>query len=1075
MLLRSIRQTRGRFFAILAIVALGVGFFAGLKNSQPAMLNTVDIYYHTQRMYDFQLMSSLGLTDEDVEAFRGLPGVVEAEGGRFVDAWAALGSNSSGNPEVFHFMSLTEQVATPALLTGRMPERENECLGDAAFFSERDLGKELLLTEENSAETLDGFTQKQFTLVGIVRSPRYISQDRGSSTLGSGKQAAFVMVPAGAFSEDVWYEILLFCDLPGKIYSEEYNEALRRMESAVETLLNRRGVLRVKELRADADAELEKARRELDDGWIQYRLGKRKSKRELDAALKKLTAAQEQLNASRRTLEQNEATLAETEQSVLRQRTALTERQTELSLKKTELAAEKAEFNYSGKLAELYARRFSAEAEHSAALSPYALELAGIYARILILQMNPAASAEEIAALEQERETAQQNLNAAEAALEEEFQNTLRALDEEEEQLKAEQAQFSEREAALSQEETELQTLEIQIEISEQSLGPAREQLRQARLTLEAGERELSAGWEEYNRGKEKAEKELADALKKLEAGEEELRKAEEELEKKLQLDLYTLDRKSNAGYVTFQNDTAIVDGIAAAFPLFFVLVAALVCVTTMTRMVHEERTQIGTLKAIGYAAGAIMAKYLLYAGISSLLGCVFGFALGCTVLPWIVWYAYNIIYAYTELIFRYSLPMFLGCLIVSVAGSVAATWYAGRSALREKPAELIRPKAPAVGKRVLLERIPFLWRRLPFLSKVSIRNAFRYPNRVLMMILGIGGCTALMLAGFGAKDSIAKVAEYQYEEIALYDISVTTEEGVSLSREDWEDAVGEAYREEIRLENGEDGKDTELILGTGEEMEKLLNLHRKDGSPIPWPGPGEVVITQKLSEILGLKTGDEAVLLRNNQQRIPVRVSGVCEYFVGHAVFASPVNYGNPAVNSVYIRVREGEDIGRRAAQLRTKEGVQYVSLTQTERDIMESSMASLDLLVLMLVFCSGALAFITLLNLTNINLMERIREVATVKVLGFTPQETAAYTLNENLLLSVLGAVFGLVLGKYLHRFVIEMVQVEYMSFNIRIALLSYVLSFGLTLLFALLTNLFMRRKLEAVNMAESLKSVE
>ena len=385
------------------------------------------------------------------------------------------------------------------------------------------------------------------------------------------------------------------------------------------------------------------------------------------------------------------------------------------------------------------------------------------------------------------------------------------------------------------------------------------------------------------------------------------------------------------------------------------------------------------------------------------------------------------------------------------------------------------------MGKRVLLERIGPLWRRLPFLSKVSIRNAFRYPSRVFMMLLGIGGCTALLVAGFGAKDSLAGVGGFQYDEISLYDVVVTLDPDKAGSNpgalwDDWAEHAALAHREEIRLLNPDGvGKDTELILAERDDITPLLHLHTKNREALPWPGKGEAVITAKLSETLGLRAGDTAVLRLSDGREQSVTVSGVCEYYIGHAVFASPEGFSDTARNYALIRVKEGEDAGLRAARLRGGEGVNYVSLTRTERETLENSMASIDLLVLMLVFCSGALAFITLYNLTNINIMERVREVATVKVLGFTPHETAEYILNENLMLSFFGALFGLLLGKLLHRFVMLSIKLDYMTYDVRIAALSYLLGFVITVVFALLTNLFMRGKLEKVNMAESLKSVE
>ncbi|MBQ7437563.1 MAG: FtsX-like permease family protein [Oscillospiraceae bacterium] len=1039
MLLRSIRATFGRFLAILAITALGVGFYAGLKSSQPDMLRSADDYLRRQKMYDLQLMSSLGLMKSDPAAFRRLPGVDAAEGACFADAYARVGE---GEEEVWHFQTLTRDVAVPELLLGRLPEGADECLGDSSVFKEEDLGRHIVLTDSNSEDTLEHFAGRDFTLVGIARSPRYISVDRGSSELGSGRPAGFVLLPAAAFTDEVYHELLLWLDLPGEIYSEEYTDALRRLRPSVETLLNRRGLLRAEALRRENSEELLRARKELDDGWSEYRLGLQQAAQELAEGEQKLQAAQDTLDAGWAELVKNEA----------------------------DLAANYRDFNEDyAAFQSQYGNAVDLDALEGLLNNPGALESGNLGEIVKTLTGV-------LPDLTQPLDQLSDTLSDLERQFEESgLTGLLEGLD------GVEIPDFSGTEEAFDQLKG-LDTEKLMALLTKKmELDMTRSTLQASRARMEEAEEQLADGRYEYQQGKEKAERELADARKKLEDAEKELAEGEAELEDSLRPELFTLDRTSNPGYVTFENDSAIVDGIAVVFPVFFVLVAALVCVTTMTRMVNEERTQIGTLKAMGYSSPVIMAKYLLYAGLSALLGCLLGFFLGATGLPYLVWYAYNIMYQYEDLLFHFSPFMLAACLLVSVAGSLFVTWLACRTALTEKPAELIRPKAPAVGKRVLLERIGPLWRRLPFLSKVSIRNAFRYPSRVFMMLLGIGGCTALMVAGFGAKDSLAGVGGFQYDEISLYDVVVTldpdkTGQDPGALWDGWAEHAAAAHREEIRLLNRDGaGKDTELILAEAGDITPLLSLHTKSREALPWPGKGEAVITAKLSDTLGLRAGDTAVLRLSSGREQSVTISGVCEYYVGHAVFASPEGFRDTSRNYALIRVKEGEDPGLRAARLRSEEGVNYVSLTRTERETLENSMASVDLLVLMLVFCSGALAFITLYNLTNINIMERVREVATVKVLGFTPRETAEYILNENLMLSFFGALFGLLLGKLLHRFVMLSIKLDYMTYDVRIASLSYALSFVITVVFALLTNLFMRGKLEKVNMAESLKSVE
>ncbi|MBR1457564.1 MAG: ABC transporter permease, partial [Oscillospiraceae bacterium] len=648
-------------------------------------------------------------------------------------------------------------------------------------------------------------------------------------------------------------------------------------------------------------------------------------------------------------------------------------------------------------------------------------------------------------------------------------------------ELAAQEAQIAAAEAALADGYAQLDAAEAELKAAEDAYPVNLSKLAAAQWEIDAGWGGLESGRREYEDGKREAEEELADAEQELLDAEQELRDAAAELDEKLRLDVYTLDRDANSGYVTFNNDIHIIDGLANAFPAFFALVAALVCVTTMTRMIGEERTLIGTMKALGYSGGTVMSKYLLYSGSAALLGCAAGFFLGTTGIPYIVWVAYGILYDYARLDFYFSARMYLLSLLVAVAGTVLVTWLACQQELRERPAELIRPKAPKAGRRILLERIGPLWRRLPFLSKVSLRNAFRHPLRVLMMLLGIGGCTALMVAGFGAKDSVARISEYQYGEIFLYDLSVSLD--TDELRSDAQAAAlwqteserwAMTWQEPVTLTFGGREKSTRAIAAETGALDGIVSLHDERGE-LPFPAAGEAVVTEKIAENLGLAAGDVLRLSTDDGAAVELRVSGICKNYLNHYVYLNARSLGAPRHNTALVRLREGTDAGLLGAGLRAEKGVSYVSLTAQERETMEQSMSSLNLLVLMLIVCSGALAFVTLYNLTNINIMERTREIATVKVLGFYPDETAAYVLRENRLLGFLGAAVGLALGKLLHYVVIRAIVVENMTCEIRITLLSYALAFVITLAFTHLSNLAMRGKLERVNMAESLKAVE
>ena len=1096
MLFRSIKSSLGRYLAILAIVALGVGVFAGLKSSQPAMQSTVDAYMRDNRMYDFQLMSSLGLTESDRAAFAQIDGVEYAEGTYSIDAMASAGRTS----EPYKFMSLTENVAVPLLVAGRMPENAGECLADAGAFSEKDIGRTVSLDADNDADTLEMFTETDFKIVGIAKTPRYISNDRGSTSLGSGSIKGFIILPAEAFSSEVYHEILIYCDFPGELFSDEYNAARDRLEPRLRQLLNRCGARRYEQLRAETDEKLADAQREIDEGWGEYNDNAASALDQINDGLAQIEEAEAEIEKNRAELDDAEkqledglAKIPEARQEIEKNRAQLDEKQQEIDSARAELSA--AETQIAQQEAELATARRRLESAKELTTAPYRAavtrietEIAATQAAIDALdrsqigwQLTLQILQSRLERLNSELAQAQQNLADAEAR----YADQEAQLADGEAQIAAARAELEAHKAELDAGQQQIDAARAELDAAEQELDKAeqdadenRKKLSDARAELEAGADEVAANRKTLEAARDNALAGLADARKQLEDAQAKLDKARAEADEQLKLDLYVLTRDENSGYATFENDVTIVSAVGDAFPVFFALIAALVCVTTMTRMINEERTQIGTLKAMGYSSGAIMSKYLWYSGSSALIGCVLGFALGVTAIPYIVWVAYEIIYSYTQLELYFSPVMYLGSLGVSVLGTVFVTWLACRKELAEKPAELIRPKAPNGGRRILLEYIRPLWSRLSFLSKVTLRNAFRYRQRVWMMLIGIGGCTALLVTGFGIKDSIGDVLDYQYGEVMLYDV-VVNYDPLRISGDPAElwsgraDAYALSYQEEVSVIGGSGSRDAKLIAMDESAMDGMIDLHY-DGAELAYPKTGEAVISEGLAEQLGVKLGDE-LTLETDKASITVTISGICKNYLNHYVYAAPETVGSPEDNAALLRT-DAEDKGESlAAYLRSQTGVSYVSVVQQERDMMADSMASLDIVVALIVVCSAALAFITLYNLTNINIMERVREIATIKVLGFYPAETAAYVLRENLMLSVLGGAVGLLLGKLLHRFVMAIIQVEYMHYDVCISALSYALAFAVTVIFALAANFSMRPKLERINMAESLKSVE
>ena len=630
-------------------------------------------------------------------------------------------------------------------------------------------------------------------------------------------------------------------------------------------------------------------------------------------------------------------------------------------------------------------------------------------------------------------------------------------------------------------------------ELAEET-AKANQEIADAEQDLRDGEQEYADGLVEYEDGKREAEEELADAAQEIADGEQELldgeqelRDGEQELEDLKPADCYTLDRETNVGYVCFENDTSIVAGVSGVFPLFFFLVAALVCITTMTRMVEDERTKIGVLKALGYSSSVIMAKYLFYSGSASLIGCAIGFVAGSKVFPMVLWKVYDIMYSFSyPIVFlldwklaAFSIGLYLLC-------ALGSTWLVCRASLREVAAELIRPKAPKSGKRILLERIPFLWRRFSFLYKVSARNVFRYKKRLFMMVVGIGGCTALLVTGFGIQDSIANVADVQFGEISRYDISVTFQDPMDASAQQaFDEACSQwisddvfFYGSTVDATNGTTTKSANLVV-CGDEMTGFMDFHCGD-SPVSYPGPGEVLINNGLAEVLQLDIGDTLTLQDSDMRVMEATVSGIYDNHIYNYVFLTPETYESqlgfaPEIKSAYVTTQEDTTPHAAGAALIDLDSVLSVSINEDMHTRVNSMLSSLNYIVLMVIICAGCLAFIVLYNLTNINIMERIREIATIKVLGFYAGETAAYVFRESAVLTAIGAAAGIPLGKLLHAFIMSRIRVDMMHFDVRIDWSSYAISFLLTFVFAAIVSFAMSFKLKQIKMAESLKSIE
>lgn len=1018
--LREIKQSLGRYLAIFAIIALGVAFFAGLKVTQATMVKSADNYLKENAFYDYRLLSTLGFEEIDVEQLAQREEVRAAEGAVSADI---IHVDEEGSESVLKAHSITEQVNRLVVVAGKLPENADECVVDSQLYTESAIGSKIVLAESNAEEDLENFAYKEYTITGIVQSPLYIQFERGNTSLGSGRVSGFMYLLPEGFQMDYFTEIYVKFDRDYPIYSDTYNTYMEEKEVLWEGYCETQGERRYQAIVEEAETELTDARKEFEEE-------KSEAEGELTDAKTELDEAHQELMDAKAEIEDAETQIAEGEEQIADAETELANAENEIANGEAELAI----------------------AKQTLADNEAALLLQQEMAAQGAMQIDPVTAQ----AMQQQFAMAQAELLAA-------------------------KAQIAESEAAIEAAKAEIKVAKEELEDKKAELEESKLELADAKQEWEEGFAEYEDGVKEYEEALEEFEEEIADA-------EAEIAEAEADIAAIEKPDTYVLGRGTNIGYVCFENDSGIVDGIANVFPVFFFLVAALVCMTTMNRMVEEQRTQIGVLKALGYSEAAIMGKYMFYAGSAALTGGVAGFAIGTKLFPWVIWTVYGIMYSMGDMAYVFSVPMASISLLVAVLCSMGTTWLSCKNELREVAAGLMRPKAPKAGKRVFLEYVPFIWKRLKFLHKVSVRNIVRYKKRFFMMVIGISGCTALLVTGFGIMDSITDIGGMQYGEIQLYDMSVMVKEAeTDIDTAELKEKLASynatympAIEENLDLEvDGQVKSVTLVVLANTEKAEEYIGLHTDNKDKIPYPKEGEAVIVEKIAETYGLDIGDEITLYDENREEIKAVVSGICQNFMYNYVYIAPGTYesqrSEAEYNTFYINIPENVDLHQTGADIMKAENVTNVTINQDVKERFESMMGSMDYINIVIIINAALLAFIVLYNLNNINITERIREIATIKVLGFYKNETAAYVFRENTVLTAIGCAVGLALGKWLHAYVMSAIKIDIVSFDVRITGISYLYSILLTFVFTWLVNRLMRGKLNTINMAESLKSVD
>jgi putative ABC transport system permease protein len=1133
--LRSIWRTKARYISILFIVALGVGFFAGIKASEPDMINSTDKYSDMQNLMHFRLISTWGFDDEEVRALEALDGV-SVKRSYFYDC--VTDHNEDEAESRFIAYDKDSDINQLWLKDGRFPVRDNECLLDSASYL-YPVGTKISVVSEDAGDNLKN---TEYTIVGHVYSAMYVSDyEHGNTTAGDGGIDHIVFVPAGNFTIGYYTELyLVFSDMKAEtVYTQGYKDLEKEKKPLIEeagAAASSDRYMRTAEDSekqiADAEAELEKAEAELVDAKKQLE----DAKAQIDDGEKQLEDAEKLLSEKRGELEDGEKQLNDAEAEYAEKYAELTEGTEKLM---------DARRQYSEGLEEYASSALEAEKELAAAKEQisvaevnldYAREelessresyetVRGLYDKAYGLFEELKARYEEIrheAGLEEEKSLLKEQLEKAEEA----FLKIGARLDESKAELYAGQAEFdryvSELEEAkrqyeegraradreLSDAKQKLEDAKAEIEYNEGLLEEGRALLAQGREELDANGKVLSearaevekaeaelaekradleAGIKEYNEGKAGYE----DGLAQLAEGKARLADSKKLLEELEPPEWFIYTRDDNGGYQEYGQNAERIGNIAKVFPAFFIIVAALVSITGMTRMVSEERTQIGTLKALGYSGIRIFGKYLFYGCSATFLGCVLGLAVGYKLFPFVIFKAYSILYRVqvNEMPFLFKDALIITG--VSLALSALTVLFSCVKVMMPVPAQLMRPSAPPSGKRVLLERIRPVWKRLSFFSKVTVRNVFRYKKRMIMTLIGIMGCTALMLCGFALRDSISDIVAKQFDNVMHFDAMAYTQavdrEAISeiqeiLGNYDKGAQITAAMQKSYSLSHGDVSHSGYVMVG--ESAEKTQNImeprNRTTGERYTLE-PGEALVTEKLAKILKVREGDVITVSLSDTEKADITVGGVIENYIYHYVFITPETYtamigDAPEFNLLYLTYDvEAANEENLAAEIIGNDKVLTMVLQSSLRKTFSKMMEALDAVVLVLILSAVLLAVIVLYNLSSINIAERIREIATLEVLGFTDNEVSMYIFRENIVLTLLGALLGLGLGRILASFVINTAEIDMVMFGREVHFWSYLLAAGLTVLFSLAVSLIMNRPLRKISMVESLKSVD
>lgn len=1075
-ILRDILKSKGRYFSIMLIVALGVAFFSGIKVSPMVMRNTVDNYYDDYNFMDVEVISTLGLTDDDVDAIKKLDSVE----GVFPTYSMDVITNVKDQDRVLKVHALpTENLSKDnkdyinrvKLIKGRLPKNSGECVVLKPKYDHLNLkiGKTLKIKSGTEDKLSENLKKDNYKIVGLVETPYYLSYEFGNSSIGSGSIDGIMLVPQNDFKTEAYTEMYITAKGAKEQTSfyQDYKDTVKKTEDQIDKITDERIEHRYNEVVGEATDELNKAKKEYNDKKKETEDKINKAEKELEDGKQKIKDGKQELKTKK----------AETKQQIKNGFKQLDSAEAQLKNGRKQYEAAKKDFE--SKKQRANSQISSAESQ----LAPLKSNIDSLKSNISGLESQlgkPDISEEEKATLTRTISKYKENLSA----LEGQYNAGYAKIQSIKNQIKSGERKLARTKSELDRNQRKIKTERSKLYTMEEK---AQKEFKKAEEEIDKNEKKLVDSEKEL----EKAKNEAKDEFKK---AEKDLKEAEDEIKKIEKPEWYVLNRDKQYSAAEYGGCADSIDALAGIFPVFFVLVAALVALTTMTRMVDEQRINIGTLKGLGYTPGMIAKKYIVYAMSASAIGSIIGLVVGYTLFPTIIYNAYAIMYTVPKVELR--TDFFIT--VLSIATSIFVTTFAAFAACRreliEAPAILMRPKAPKNGKRILLERIGFIWNKIGFIWKVTLRNIFRYKKRFLMTVLGISGCTALILTGFGIRDSIQMIVDVQFGELnkysmtASYDSDEKTEDVEYLksliSNEKGVKEIGMFHNQNAKVMiNNKEKEVTVVIPENKNTFKNFIDLRdRKSHTPIKLDNKG-IVISEKAARNLDAKVGDKVKILNENDVSADAVISGITENYVNHYIYMTNDYYKalfnrNADSNRVYGVLDDSVTLDQEdkmASKIIDSTCANGTVFTTGIKDGFSDTIKSLNYVVLLMIVSAGALAFVVLYNLSNVNISERIREIATIKVLGFYDKEVSAYIYRENVILTLIGAVVGLGLGVILHQFIMVTVEVENMMFGRLINPLSYAAAFVLTIVMGTIVNLVMNKKLKKVEMVESLKSVD